>query len=485
MNQHMSQQRTTTALARSLLALLLAAPLAAQAQSAADFAAMRGEIRALRAELDALKAAAHPAVAVVEPAPSPPSDAIETVAEPAFHSKEQVVLGDIPDSYRLPNSSASTRLYGFAEMHVTHDIKGDNSDSDFGSFLPYVPLNGTPEAARTGRTFFTARTSRIGILTVMPTPYGRMAIKLEGDFSNDPHSGNAAVNGSAANLSTQQASNGYDFRLRHAYGRLDGFLVGQTWSTFMDVDNAPETVDANGPIGSTFIRQPQIRYSYSSEHMGKFSAALENPLSYVLDGSGAPMPSGFARVPDLIARWDGSYPWGALSVRGVTLEQRVDDGAGGAAARRGYGLAASGLYKVGAGDFLTWGVTGGKGIGRYFNYIEGAAYDANQHAIVLEQALGLVVGYQHKQSDSLRFNQAFGWQRNADNAYTEFAREHGIDSGRFGINRQLWQWHLGLIWNPVPRVDVGLEYILGRRTTLAGQSGDMQRLDLSAKYNFN
>jgi hypothetical protein len=34
-------------------------------------------------------------------------------------------------------------------------------------------------------------------------------------------------------------------------------------------------------------------------------------------------------------------------------------------------------------------------------------------------------------------------------------------------------------------VDIGTEYILGRRTTLAGENGDMSRINFSAKYNFN
>ncbi|MFD2271199.1 DcaP family trimeric outer membrane transporter [Undibacterium arcticum] len=77
------------------------------------------------------------------------------------------------------------------------------------------------------------------------------------------------------------------------------------------------------------------------------------------------------------------------------------------------------------------------------------------------------------------------YQRNFNNAYTDFAIANGLDSGRFGINRDLWQAHFGAIWNPVKNVDIGAEYIFGRRKTLAGEAGDMSRIDLSAKYNFN
>jgi ABC-type amino acid transport system permease subunit len=44
---------------------------------------------------------------------------------------------------------------------------------------------------------------------------------------------------------------------------------------------------------------------------------------------------------------------------------------------------------------------------------------------------------------------------------------------------------IGFIWNPVKGADIGTEYIFGRRTTLADENGDMGRINLSAKYNFN
>ena len=36
-------------------------------------------------------------------------------------------------------------------------------------------------------------------------------------------------------------------RLRHAYGSWGGLLAGQTWSTFVDEDNMPRTIDFESP----------------------------------------------------------------------------------------------------------------------------------------------------------------------------------------------------------------------------------------------
>jgi hypothetical protein len=459
------------------------AALPSHAQTAKDFEEMRVEMKKLRAELDALKQAKPVA---------PDAALADRVEQVELRSKDAVVLGDIPNSFRLPNSETSLRIYGFAELNMVKEFKGDNSDQDYSTFLPYVPLNGSPEANKTGRTYLTGRTSRIGFEAATPSSYGPIGVKLEGDFNNDPRTGNAAVSGSIGNIFTQQSTNSYNFRLRHAYGQFGGLLIGQTWSTFMDVDNAPETVDFNGPIGSTFIRQPMVRYAYVTKDSGTFTGALENSVSYVLDNTGTvtttadrKTTTGFSRSPDVVGRWDKTYDWGAVSLRGVAHELKIDDGAGASASTVGYGLAASGLIKTVDNDSMNWSITGGTGIGRYFNYIEGAFYDAANNKILKEKTVGVILGYQHKPSETLRFNGVVAYQRSFNNAYTDFAIANGLDSGRFGINRHLLQTHLGLIWNPVKNVDIGAEYIFGRRKTLAGESGDMSRIDLSAKYNFN
>ena len=466
----------STILAASI-AMMFAAVAPAKAQSAKEFEDMRNELKKLRAEIESMKS--------TRPATGGSAELADRVGQLELRAKDAVTVGDIPNSFRLPGSETSVRLYGFAELNMVHELKGDNTDIDYASFLPYVPLKGSPEASRRGRNYLHGRTSRIGIEASTPSPYGPIGIKIEGDFNNEPRTGNAAVYGSLANIYTQQATNSYNFRLRQAYGQVGGFLVGQTWSTFMDLDNSPETVDFNGPIGSTFIRQPQVRYTYKTSDMGAFTGAIENSVSYVLDSTGVATPAGFSRVPDLVARWDKGFDWGAASIRAVSHEHRVKDGAGVDQSRRGWGLAASGLVKTVGDDFMTWGITGGHGIGRYFNYVEGAFYDPAADRILMEKSLGVVLGYQHKASDSLRFNAALGVQKNFNNDYTDFARANGLDSGRFGINRKLWQAHLGFIWNPVKGVDIGTEYIFGRRTTLAGEDGDMSRINLSAKYNFH
>ena len=50
-------------------------------------------------------------------------------------------------------------------------------------------------------------------------------------------------------------------RLRHAYGSFGGLLAGQTWSTFVDEDNMPRTIDFEAPMAFASIRQAQVRWT--------------------------------------------------------------------------------------------------------------------------------------------------------------------------------------------------------------------------------
>ena len=57
--------------------------------------------------------------------------------------------------------------------------------------------------------------------------------------------------------------------------------------------------------------------------------------------------------------------------------------------------------------------------------------------------------------------------------------------GQYGVNKRVTQAHIGGIWNPIKPVDIGLEYIWGKRETLLGEKGDMSRINFLARYNLN
>jgi hypothetical protein len=120
-----------------------------------------------------------------------------------------------------------------------------------------------------------------------------------------------------------------DFRIRHAYGQINNFLVGQTWSLFSNVSSLPVTVDSNDPTGSVTLRTSQIRYSGSNKKGTRWAAALEYSrpdLNFqAIDTTGL---STVQLFPDVTARIEReglgeSTPMDSDGIKMVQLEAQV------------------------------------------------------------------------------------------------------------------------------------------------------------------
>ena len=423
-----------TVIAAAVAAAFVSA-LPAQAQTAKDFEEMRAEIKRLRAEVDALKKGAAPAAA-------PAADASgwgERIEQLEIKSKDAVVLGDIGGAFRLPGSETSVRFYGYAEAHAIHDLKRPGPSDSF-TDLTFQPLDNS--GGQKGKTKFTAQTSRFGFESSTPTGAGTFNTKLEMDFYS--YSG----------------GNRNRLRLRHAYGEYSGWLIGQTWSTFMDVDDLPETVDFNGPIGAPFSRRTMIRYTYGDAKAGyKLTAALEDPEDQFGGGSAN------ERLPQIVLRADKSFDWGALNARVLAHEKRSF-----AEVKRGFGVGIGGSYKITDKDLLMGQYTRVDGDIDQLYGSNGYAIDAATGAITFDKNQGLVVGYAKTFNDQLRGTVSYGMNRGKT--------AQAVD------NRTLQQFFVNVIYAPIKNVELGAEYIYGKRKTFTPETGTMSRFDLMGRYSF-
>ena len=66
-------------------------------------------------------------------------------------------------------------------------------------------------------------------------------------------------------IETDFYGSGNVLRLRQAYGSWGGLLAGQTWSTFVDESNFPNTIDFESPMAFPWIRQAQLRWTQQAE----------------------------------------------------------------------------------------------------------------------------------------------------------------------------------------------------------------------------
>ena len=94
---------------------------------------------------------------------------------------------------------------------------------------------------------------------------------------------------------------GNAFRLRHAYGALGPVLGGQTWSTFMDEDAMPSTLDFESPIAFPLSRLAQFRYTQKFDNGNYVAVALEDPSNKIVTPPGVPGVTENP-IPDVTAR---------------------------------------------------------------------------------------------------------------------------------------------------------------------------------------
>ena len=333
---------------------------------------------------------------------------------------------------------------------MINDFKGTAPGDTFTN-LAEQPLNGS--GFTEGKTVLTGQTSRFGFETSTPTASGPFHTVLEADFY-------AYCNSSTSS----DACNRNRLRLRHAYGEYAGWLVGQTWSTFMDVDDGPETVDFNGPIGQPFSRVPMIRYTWNTPTGFSFKGALENP------------PDG-AQHPNLVLSAGKSFDDGAINARFISFQQTS-----GSLSTNGTGFAVGGSYKI-TGDMTLMGQYT-QADGDADNYVMmGANYptvDSGTGSLLLDKSRGYVLGLTNVFNPKWRATLAYGHVESQWNANDPYA----LSVGPLG-NKKLDQVHLNFFYTPIKNVDLGAEYIQGKRTTYSGEIGDMSRLDLLGRYSFN
>ena len=396
-----------------------------------------------------------------------------------------VESGAKPRSWKLPGTNTSMQIGGYAKMDLIYDINSNKGDS-----LGLVQIS-SPEgsAAANGQGNFRlhARQSRFWIRTWTPTDWGELETHIQGDFE-----------GTGGN---QMISNSNSFRLRHAYGRLGPVLAGQTWSNFMALHALPETLDFAGPTGDIFVRQAQIRYTHSFGGGTALVVSVENPetrpgVSVVTVGAapaglGSPPDS----LPDFVVKLQHRWSAGMLSVAALFRQLQVSDGAGVTETAFGWGIhfgigVRFNNKKTAAGLLVFYG----SGIARYVlaapaGILNGPAGAANLEAV--DMAGGLI-WIQHRWTDTLRSTVSYGrdWRDVVDatkSGVGGFGGKAGIGGAAvFGtpLAQDTWTVHANLLWSPVPKVTIGVEYIYAFAGLINSANGATHRIQVGFKYSF-
>lgn len=336
-------------------------------------------------------------------------------------------------------SGADINIYGFVRGDANYIIEGGDDD-----FNKISSTNG--EAKDKLRA--TAKTTRIGLDFNTPVGDAKVGGKVEVDF---------AGNGVNENL-----------RIRHAYLTYNNWLFGQTTSNFLS-SHAPEMIDFATNAGGGTTRIPQVRYAYNLAPTTKLLVAAEEGNSTGVTGTAVKYS-----LPVLTGKITQSYADGNgnASAR-VLVENYKDNNVG--KDKTGWGVAVGTDFKVA--DPLKLFADASYVVGNS-NYLYGSnnAYSVVNGDIEQNEFTALQVGGTYKILPNLRSTLAYG-ALFADNG-TDFAKANQT------ANEKIQQAWLNVIYSPAKPIDLGIEYINGKRETFAGQSYKDNRVGLMAKYNF-
>lgn len=343
---------------------------------------------------------------------------------------------------------------GFVAANISSDFNG-LSDKDF--VIYDIPV---PTAKFKDNKFnFALDQSRLFVKLVGNTELGRLVAYVETDF---------------------RGGSGGLLHLRQAYVSFKNLLVGQTWSTFMDLDGTPYTLDFEGPNSMISIRQPMIRYTLPFAKHWSLEAALEVPtISYSTRQDMAPL-SFPQSVPDIPARLIYSSGFGHIQLAGLLRTLIVPDTlVNGSNHSVGYGFAFSGSINLPAGFKFQYQATYGKGISHYINGLKNRGLDLLYNPATRSTSLVPIwSGYVNLartwgRNDMFTSNLLYG-QANAD--IHDSALPHQYKKGYyFAINT---------VWTFIKYGTVGVEFLHGARTNINGEKGDANRINALLRYNF-
>jgi hypothetical protein len=298
--------------------------------------------------------------------------------------------------------------------------------------------------------------SRLGFEVTRKVKDENVFVRLETDF--------AGVNGA--------------YRIRHAYGQMGRFLVGQTWSLFSNVSSLPATVDPNGPTGSVTLRTPQIRYSNTTKKGDRWAVALEYSQPDLnneeLDTIGL---STVQVVPDLTARVERAGYFGAVQLSLVASTLSLIDAEDNVSYKFGIGGSLSGTIDFSEDHKLLYQITYGQSVARFITTFSGTGKDAIYNPDTGDfdalSSFGGFLSYGKEWKENLVSNFSVGYADLSNRSY-----EPGTN-----YNESM-SIHIDTFWQIIDGARLGIEYAWGRRWNLDGTAGNADRIWALFYYDF-
>lgn len=414
---------------KSLVVKSLALTVTALMMSGAHAATSdKAEIQQLRKEVEALKALIQQQSQVQQ----------QQQVQLAEVKAQPVAAPVSPLAGFKSKAGADVNLYGFVRGDANYIIEG--ADNDFGDVSK-------SDGKTHDKLRATAKTTRLGLDFNTPVGDDKVGGKIEVDF----------------------AGTNDGLRIRHAYLTYNNWLFGQTTSNFLS-NHAPEMIDFSTNIGGGTKRVPQVRYNYKLGPTTQLFVSAEkgdSTTSVTGDSIKYSLPALTAKITQGYAEGKGSASARVL-VEKYKSQLANDD-------KTGWGVAVGTDFKVS--DPLKLFADASYVVGdNSYLYGSNTPYAVDGNSIEQNEFVAVQVGGTYKVLPNLRSTLAYGAQFADDG--TDFARLNA------SANEKVQQAWINFIYTPVKPIDLGVEYVNGKRETFAGQSYKDNRVGLMAKYSF-
>jgi hypothetical protein len=361
-------------------------------------------------------------------------------------------LDSFAGSIPIPGTSSAIKFGGFVNMNMVQSFDPVGAGDRF--IVGSIPV---PQESSTSQGVLTVSHSRFNVEMRDTTKYGPVRAFIEGDFMGD----------------------GDTFRLRHAFGQYKSFLIGKTWTTFMDDRSKNEDLDFEGINGQILLRQAQVRYFPQIGQNLHLLVSLEDPNAVIAGGEGVNLH------PDLVVSIERAW-FDTWHVRSSLLLRKLDgecdclDKKSDSTSAWAYTL--SGMTAINLWDErdnLQIQFSYGEGFSNYVNDLgtigaADAVFDPVSGRLIPVTVFATYVAFQKWWSPTMRSNFNYGYVNVID-------KNLAGDPSAYKSTRR---FTLNYIWSPIPRIDLGAEFLMGSRANQDGQKGKATQLQLSAKYRY-
>jgi hypothetical protein len=393
---------------------------------------------------------------------------------------------------------------GFAILQFDYDINGASSYGPANA-----PVDGGAGSKRQGEFDLNARQSRIFVSTSTPTDWGDLVTHIEFDMNG--------TGGQLSSVGPEYNSNqGAALRMRKAYGSLGPVLAGQDTTTFF-TPGAGERTDVATPfLGSSAFRLGVVRYTHAFGGGTMLQVALEdNVVSTDTAAAGGiqgannsggrglsagqlatitPNAANVHPTPAFVAQLSHKWSSGEIGLAFMGRELKVDNagGGGGIGALNdstaswgislGSGVIISKQFRAGA-QFLY-----GKSLGIYSggeNILLTATGPQANFAIDNVGVVGGAAFLQWRFTDTMRANVLYGRE---DYSYDlnkgEITPASTSSVAAAGVIDYSQMIAANIMWEPVPAVNIGLQYLYTIDALVNSPNAKQSRLELAFRYSF-